>query len=170
MAYMNLKTKRAISASLMIVAASLALTAPAHAATEIKVSSGPISGGNSMSATGTPAPDVFQFDGSSGGAVTVSSTSTGVVAGTGCVQVNPFAARCFGIVLIEAFGGSGKDTITNNTNARMGVNGGSDNDTLVGGSFRDTLNGGVGNDFANGRGGFDTCSVESFTSCEEITS
>jgi RTX calcium-binding nonapeptide repeat (4 copies) len=161
---MNLMTKRGMSALLLIVA-GLAVTtapaAPAHAASTIKVSSG----GGTMSAAGTTAGDIYRFDGS-GGTITVSSSTTAVTAGAECDQVNTFAARCYNIVRIETLGGSGNDTITNNTGAGMGVNGGSDNDTLVGGPFRDTLNGGLGNDTADGRGGIDTCSAETVISCE----
>jgi Ca2+-binding RTX toxin-like protein len=161
-------TRRALSALLLTVAAGVALALPANAADPIKVRSDAIHGGNDMSVSGTTLADVYQFDGS-GGTITVSSSSGPVTAGTGCTQVSASSVQCTGVSRIDAFGGLGNDTITNNTGVPMGVNGGSDNDTLVGGSGRDTLNGGFGVDSANGRGGFDTCSAEILTSCEEVT-
>jgi Ca2+-binding RTX toxin-like protein len=163
-----------MSALLLTVAASAtvtaAMTVPAHAAEPMKVRLRPIQGGSAMSVSGTTARDVFRFDGS-GGTITVSSTTGPVSAlSSGCAQVGTSKVQCFGVVLIEALGGSGNDEITNNTAASMGVNGQSDNDTLVGGSGRDTLNGGFGIDSANGRGGKDTCSAETVVSCEEVTS
>jgi Ca2+-binding RTX toxin-like protein len=151
------------------VAIAGAMTISAHAATPIKVRVDPIQGGNAMSVSGTLVRDVFQFDGS-GGTITVSSSTGPVSAGVGCTQLETAKVRCFGVTLIQALGGSGNDEIRNNSAVAMGVNGGSDNDTLVGGSGRDTLNGGFGVDSADGRGGRDTCSAETVVSCEEITS
>ncbi|MGH4025677.1 MAG: hypothetical protein ACRDRV_13970 [Pseudonocardiaceae bacterium] len=162
-----------MSALLLTAAASAAMTAamtvPAHAAEPIKVRLTAIQGGNAMSVSGTTANDVFQFDGS-GGTITVSSSTGPVSAVSGCTQVGTSKVRCSGVVLIQAFGGSGHDKITNNTAVPLGVNGGSDNDTLTGGPGRDTLNGGFGVDVADGRGGKDTCSAETVFSCEEVTS
>ena len=166
------RTRRGVSA-LLLTAAGVAITAamavPVHAAGPIKARIVAIQGGNGMATSGTTARDVFQFDGS-GGTITVSSSTGPVSAGAGCTQVGTSAVRCSGVVLIQAFGGSGNDNIRNNTAVPMGVNGQSDNDTLIGGPGRDTLNGGFGSDFANGRGGRDTCAAETVVSCEEVTS
>ncbi|HEX2248431.1 MAG TPA: hypothetical protein VHH13_12875 [Arthrobacter sp.] len=159
--------------ALLLTAAGVAITTamavPAYAADPIKVRLSPIQGGNGMSVSGTTVRDVFQFDGS-GSTVTISASTGPVSALSGCTQIGASKVQCSGVVLIQALSGSGNDVITNNTAVRMGVNGGSDNDTLVGGSGKDTLNGGFGVDDANGRGGIDTCSAEILLSCEEVTS
>jgi Ca2+-binding RTX toxin-like protein len=175
MVRMTKTIQRTFRAVLITATASMAiaggLAGPAQAADPLKVRIGAIQGGNAMSVSGTTVRDVFQFDGSNG-TISVSS-STGPVsnlAGTACTQVSTTKVTCFGVSLIETFGGSGNDVISNNTSVRMGVNGQSGDDTLNGGPGPDTLNGGSGTDTANGGGGRDTCSAEILISCEEVTS
>lgn len=59
-----------------------------------------------------------------------------------------------GVVIENATGGSGNDTLTGNGFANV-LNGGAGNDTLYGGYGNDTLLGGVGNDRLNGSVGND---------------
>ena len=62
-----------------------------------------------------------------------------------------------GVVIENATGGSGNDTLTGNNAANV-LTGGSGNDSLAGGDGNDTLQGGVGNDVLRGDGGTDTAS------------
>ena len=166
--------------AVLLSGAALALTTAAAtpaeaAATTVKVSSGPISGGNVMSVVGTSVRDVLTFNGSTT-SVDVStgnpaSITSGNTSGNKCTLLTSTIVRCTDITRLEVLGGSGNDEIRNNTAIPMGSNGGSGNDILVGGSKNDTLNGGFDFDTADGRGGFDTCGGdEKRTSCEEVTS
>ena len=170
----KLALRRMVGAVLLSGAAlalSTAAALPAEAATTVKVSSGPISGGNVLSVVGTTARDVITFNGSSSSVDVSTGNPASITSGNKCFLLTSTIVRCSGITLLEVLGGSGNDEIRNNTAIRMGSNGGSGNDILVGGSSNDTLNGGSDFDSANGRGGFDTCGGdEKRTSCEEVTS
>ncbi|MGD9814745.1 MAG: M10 family metallopeptidase C-terminal domain-containing protein [Hyphomonadaceae bacterium] len=82
-------------------------------------------------------------------------TSAGPTAANGPAVYNISIAR--GVVIENAIGGAGNDTITGNTaNNQLTGNGGVDNliggegnDTLIGGAGGDTLNGGAGRDRAS---------------------
>jgi len=170
----NLNLRRMFGAVLLSGAAlalSTAAALPAEAATTVKVSSGPISGGNVLSVVGTAARDVITFNGSSSSVDVSTGNPASITSGNRCSLLTSTIVRCSGITRLEVLGGSGNDEIRNNTAIRMGSNGGSGNDVLIGGSSNDTLNGGFDFDTADGRGGFDTCGGdEKRTSCEEVTS
>jgi Ca2+-binding RTX toxin-like protein len=166
------RTFGAVLLSGAALALSTAAAMPAEAAaTTVKVSSGPTSGGIVMSVGGTSIRDVLTFNGSTT-SVDVSTTNpASVTSGNNCTLLTSTIVRCSGITRMEVLGLSGDDEIRNNTAIPMGSNGGSGNDILFGGSKNDTLNGGSGFDTADGRGGFDTCGGdEKRTSCEEVTS
>ena len=171
----KLALRRMVGAVLLSGAAlalSTAAALPAEAAaTTVKVSSGPISGGNVLSVVGTTARDVITFNGSSSSVDVSTGNPASITSGNKCFLLTSTIVRCSGITRLEVLGGSGNDEIRNNTAIRMGSNGGSGNDVLIGGSSNDTLNGGFDFDTADGRGGFDTCGGdEKRTSCEEVTS
>jgi RTX calcium-binding nonapeptide repeat (4 copies) len=158
----------------LLTGAALTLTTivatPAQAATTVKVSKFPVSGGNVMSVVGTTNREVITFNGS-GGTIDVFTGSAASIPQGGCTLITPSQVRCTGITSLEVLSSDGDDEIRNNTTVRMGSNGGLGNDLLIGGSSNDTLNGGPGIDTANGRGGVDTCGgVENRTSCEVVTS
>lgn len=166
------RTFGAVLLSGAALALSTAAAMPAQAAaTTVKVSSGPISGGNVMSVVGTSVRDVITFNGSTSSVDVSTGNPASITSGTRCFLLAPAIVRCTGITLLEVITGSGNDEIRNNTAIKMGANGGSGNDILIGGSNKDTLNGGPDFDTADGRGGFDTCGGdEKRTSCEEVTS
>lgn len=161
----------AVALSGAALAATTATALPAQAqATQIKVRTVAISGGNAMAVSGTTVRDVITFSGS-GGTITVTTNNPAVVTGGACTPLSSTRVRCTGVSRLQAQGGSGNDQVTNDTAVPMGTNGGSGDDVLTGGSSFDTLNGSIGVDTGNGRGGFDTCGgIEIRTSCEEVTS
>lgn len=63
----------------------------------------------------------------------------------------------YGVVIENAIGGSGDDSITGNAVANV-LTGGAGNDNILGGEGDDTIIGGVGRDVLNGEGGNDTVS------------
>lgn len=165
------RTLGAVLLSGAALALSTAAALPAEAATTVKVSSGPISGGNVLSVVGTSVREVITFNGSTTSVDVSTGNPASITSGTKCSLLTSTIVRCKDITRLEVLGGSGNDEIRNNTAIRMGANGGSGNDLLVGGSNNDTLNGGFDVDTADGRGGFDTCGGdEKRTSCEEVTS
>jgi Ca2+-binding RTX toxin-like protein len=166
------RTFGAVLLSGAALALSTAAAMPAEAAsTTVKISSGPVFGGNVLSVVGSSVRDVSTINGST----TSVDVSTGNVAtitsGNKCSLLTSTIVRCTDITSLEVLGSSGDDELRNNTAIKMGSNGGPGNDILFGGSNKDTLNGGSGFDTADGRGGFDTCGGdEKRTSCEEVTS
>ena len=167
------RTFGAVLLSGAALALSTAAAMPAEAAaTTVKVSSGPISGGNVLSVVGTQRPRRDHVSTVPPPPSTCRpATWPASRAATRCSLLTSTIVRCTGITSLEVLGSSGNDEIRNNTAIKMGSNGGSGNDILVGGSNKDTLNGGSDFDTADGRGGFDTCGGdEKRTSCEEVTS
>ncbi len=166
------RTFGAVLLSGAALALSTAAAMPAEAAaTTVKISSGPISGGNVLSVVGTTVREVITINGSTTSVDVSTGNPASITSGNKCSLLTSTIVRCTGITSLEVFGGSGNDEIRNNTAIKMGSNGGSGNDILVGGSNKDTLNGGSDFDTADGRGGFDTCGGdEKRTSCEEVTS
>ena len=110
----KLALRRTFGAVLLSVAAlalSTAAAMPAEAAaTTVKVSSGPISGGSVLSVVGSSVRDVITINGST----TSVDVSTGNVAtitsGDRCSLLTSTIVRCTGITLLEVLGGSDFDS------------------------------------------------------------
>lgn len=100
------------------------------------------------------------------GKLSVANTLGSVQAGTGCVQVGAAAQCGTGVTGIGYNGGTGDDTIRNDTSLFLSAIGGPGSDRLNGGSANDKLVGGTGVDFLNGGIGTDTCDGENESSCE----
>lgn len=95
--------------------------------------------------------------------------STGILAGSGCVQQGANAARCAadGVASILAGGTSGDDTIVADVDVtpKILALGHAGNDSLTTGPADDSLSGGAGNDSLSGGGGADFITDdEGFTS------
>ena len=129
------------------IAAALAASPPASAATTATFANGV------LSVTGDAANNSIAISRDAAGRILVNGGAVAVIGGT------PTVANT---ALIRVFGQAGNDTISlNETNGalpRANLFGGANNDTLTGGSGGDQLFGQAGNDTLLGRGGFDLLS------------
>ncbi|MGP4100681.1 hypothetical protein [Nonomuraea sp. KM90] len=180
---------RALTAGAALCGTLLAVTGPAHAATNVAVAGAvlEINAGNMGDAI-TVSVDVD-------GSLLVTNTGDTVVAGAQCVAVTANQVDCAsaGVARIRAAMNSGDDVLRNQTSLRaradMGagtdwfeggsavdtVDGNDGNDTLLGGDGNDRLFGNSEDDFLVGEGGdddadggsdIDLCDAESEINCE----
>lgn len=94
-----------------------------------------------------------------GGVVTIREATFGLVAPTGCQQVDPRAVTCSptaGPLTVEVLLGDANDraTLTTSMDGVL-VDGGENDDVLLGGAGDDELGGDIGNDFVSGGPGND---------------
>ncbi|MGW5312040.1 hypothetical protein ACWEQ0_19445 [Nocardia thailandica] len=136
-----------------VVAASLVLAAPAHAATTVGV----VMNGSELRMTGSDFDDDIELRADGGAVVVISRTATVFTGtGSGCTRISDFSVRCASVATVNAQLGLGNDRLLNNTNRPSVIGGGAGADTLTGGAGDDTISGGNGNDTLDGAGGRDT--------------
>ena len=139
-------THRLIVAVVVAAAASLAVSAPAHAA---------------VTASFSPSGGVLTVFGDSlNNSISISRNAAGqLLVNNGAVAVTGGTATVANTTLIQVFGQGGNDTVTLNEASgalpRAHLFGGIGNDTLTGGSGADQLFGQAGNDILLGKGGLD---------------
>ncbi|MEV4582822.1 hypothetical protein AB0K16_57380 [Nonomuraea jabiensis] len=174
------KALRTLALGALVTAPLLAMSAPAHAFTNVTSSSG------QLSVNSTDVSDNISISVESGFLV-VRNNKDALITGGVCKQVDTNTVRCpsGGVTNIVANTQGGNDSLSNNTALPSRVFMGPGVDTFYGGSNQDFVSGNDnddvllghgGNDILVGNGGFDRgyggadndfCDTEMLDSCED---